>query len=759
MIKKPVFLVPESIKEDTRKFEEHVSSFVAGDLSAERLKGYRVPMGVYGQRGKQGAAEEKYMVRVRLPGGVVTPRQLKVLHDISREYGSSFIHFTTRQDAQIHQVDIEDTPEILYKLLEAGLSPRGGGGNTVRNIANSSRAGINPDEEFDTTPHALALSEYLLKFRSSFNLPRKYKIAFSSTSEDEALATINDLGFIAHNQKGQPGFKVYAAGGMGNSPEIGLLLKEFIPEQEIFQVAEAIKRLFADLGDRENKHQARLRFVRHKLGDEKFVTTFQKYFREVKDEDLAVEEIKYFQLERKELDRKAGDRDQVSRLARRDYVYPEKTAGYYAVDLTPEGGDLESRQIEQILSLVEDYNLEMRSTNRQGLLLRGIENKNLASVIEQIKQIDEDIVYRAPGLRPIACKGASTCRLGLCLSPNLAREIKNSLQELEPQARETIPQIYISGCPNSCGQHHIGKLGLEGKARRHQGRLVPFYSLLVGGRIEEDKSRYGDKLIDLPARRIPDFLARLARELAADPAYDRNKFYEYLADRGREKIKELARDFTDLPSYEEEPAIYKDWGQTEDFSLAGRGPGECGTGVMDIIKLDIDTANSNFAAGKENKNQDQVYKALIEAARALLIIRGIDTEKDRIIVREFKNKFVDGQLVDEIYGELLDQALDYRLGENVNLLAERDRINDFLDRIEELYNSLDANLEFQLAEEDQNEAAKGTNKSKDEKNEKDKQNDQHRKDLRGVKCPLNFVKAKLFIEPLPANTEVTFYLD
>lgn len=758
----PVYTVPELIREDTARYAEHIDHYLNGDLSLQRLKGYRVPMGVYGQRGQEGQIKDKYMVRVRLPGGVIFREQLARLAELSNEYGAGFVHFTTRQDVQIHQVELEDTPEILNKLLEVGLSPRGGGGNTVRNIANSSRAGVHPKEAFDTTPHALALSEYLLQSPSTYNLPRKYKIAFSSTAEDEALASINDLGFIAREKNGEYGFKIYAAGGMGNDPRTGLLLNKFIAEDKIFQAAEAIKRLFDDLGDRQNKNQARLRFVRKRLGAKEFKKTFNDYWEQVLAEDIEVNEINKFQLTRDKLEEDKKETD--INPEEYDFLYPEKENGYYAVDLNPFNGDLTEEDINRILNLVSKFDLEMRSTNRQGLLLRGLKAFQLSDVISSLKQIDSKLVFKNNGLRPIACKGASTCRLGLCLSPALAREIKERLSSVSSAARSKIPRIYISGCPNSCGQHYIGKIGLEGKAKRHEGRLVPFYTLLLGGRIEDEKSRYGKKIIDLPARRVPDFFASLAQKLARHPDYEREDFYQFLNQGGEEFIEGLARDFIELESYQKHPELYKDWGREEDFSLAGRGPGECGTGVMDIIKLDIDTAYSNLQQAQKEENQNILYQAIITGARALLITRGVDTEKDRIVVQEFKNHFIKQNLVSEKHVSLLEQALDYKLGEEIDLLSLSDKVAAFINRIENLYNSLNSSLEFEIPDDSkavrkEKKETETSNKKENSSSQKPNSEQDKLKDLRGVDCPMNFVKAKLFLEPLSLQSEVTFYLD
>ncbi|HEX2999190.1 MAG TPA: nitrite/sulfite reductase, partial [Armatimonadota bacterium] len=250
------YQLPQSVVEDVRSFRREVEKYLAGETNAVAFRAYRVPMGVYEQR-----ENDTYMVRVRGAGGVFLPRQVKRIAALAAEFGNGVVHATTRQDLQIHNVAIENTPAIFEHLLEVGLSSRGGGGNTVRNITASPLAGVNPAEPFDVTPYALALTEYLTANRANFNLPRKFKVAFSGDAADSALASVADLGFFAHVRDGVNGFAVYAGGGMGSQPALAVKVADFVPGDAIFAVAEAMKRLFDQEGDRSNRSLARLRFV------------------------------------------------------------------------------------------------------------------------------------------------------------------------------------------------------------------------------------------------------------------------------------------------------------------------------------------------------------------------------------------------------------------------------------------------------------------------------------------------------------------
>ena len=269
--RRPILQIPDSVVEDTSGYRGQVEKFLQGQTSPVAFRAYRVPMGIYEQR-----TAGKYMVRIRIGAGMVLPFQLERVAELSKTYGDGIIHVTTRQDIQIHRVNIEDTPDVLERLLEVGLSSRGGGGNTVRNVTACARAGVCPKEEFDVAPYAVAAAEYLLQDRSSFNLPRKYKIVFSGCSADCAYASVADVGFFAHCRNGVKGFSVYAGGGLGPNAAVAVKIEDFVEGREIFEVAEAVKRLFDKHGDRANKHKARLRYVLARVGAEEFVELYKK---------------------------------------------------------------------------------------------------------------------------------------------------------------------------------------------------------------------------------------------------------------------------------------------------------------------------------------------------------------------------------------------------------------------------------------------------------------------------------------------------
>ncbi|MDP3789397.1 MAG: nitrite/sulfite reductase, partial [Candidatus Omnitrophota bacterium] len=268
--------LPADLDNEIDQLEALIKKYRSGEASQTELKAHRVPFGVYEQR-----EPDTYMVRIRCAAGAVTPDQLEGIGAIASKYGVGDIHVTSRQELQIHYVKLDDIVSIIRDIKKLGLATRGGGGNTVRNIIAPDDAGIDPDEEFDVSPYAFALTSRLIAESDSWNLPRKYKIAFSGSPEDKGYATISDLGFIAKVKNGKKGFRVYAAGGMGAKSATSKLLFDFIEDGEVYPVAKAMKNVFFKFGNRKNKHAARSRFLWDSLGGDEFKRKFHEEYSKI----------------------------------------------------------------------------------------------------------------------------------------------------------------------------------------------------------------------------------------------------------------------------------------------------------------------------------------------------------------------------------------------------------------------------------------------------------------------------------------------
>ncbi len=493
--KEPILHIPAAVKEDVLGYREEVIKFLRGKTEPALFKAYCVPMGIYEQR-----TAGRYMVRVRIGAGLVLPYQLERIAGLSKTYGNGVVHVTTRQDIQIHDVDIKDTPDILESLLEVGLSSRGGGGNTVRNVTACVRAGVCPKEQFDVAPYAIAVAEYFLQDRGSFALPRKYKIVFSGCSEDCALASVADLGFFAHVKEGRKGFSVYAAGGLGNNPAIAVKIEDFVEAKEIFDVAEAIKRLFDKYGDRSSRNKARLRYVLKRFGFEEFVKLYKENRKDVRDNGLVgeVPQIREIAVDKR---KEQSSDEELTGFAN---VIPEKTAGRYSVRLRLNNGDISAENLVRVGEICGEFgDGVVRTSQLQDIFITGVSKENIDKVNKTLKSIDIAI-SNSP--KVVSCTGAATCKLGLCRSRNLADEICDKLGKIKISWGEGTV-IRISGCPNSCSQHHIAQIGFQGRIKRVNGNLVPYYDVLLGGRTAEGDAQLAQKAGTVAADEIPDLLA------------------------------------------------------------------------------------------------------------------------------------------------------------------------------------------------------------------------------------------------------------
>jgi sulfite reductase (ferredoxin) len=701
-ISNTILQIPDTIREDTLAYRGQVEKFLRGDISPAMFRAYRVPMGVYEQR-----TTDKYMVRIRIGAGLVLPSQLERIAELSKKYSNGIVHVTTRQDLQIHKVDIKDTPDILEGLLDVSLSSRGGGGNTVRNVTSCPLAGICPKEEFDVAPYAIATAEYLLQDRSSFNLPRKYKIVFSGCSEDCAFASVADLGFFAHKHQGIRGFAVYAAGGLGSNPSVAVKIENFIEASKIFEVAEAIKRLFDKHGDRTNKHKARLRYVLNRVGIEEFVTLYQK-----EKNILAVKGLPH-------------EAPQIHDIVSPNPV-PDRS---HTIWLRLKNGDIPADDLIKAGQIAMKYGQGIvRATQLQDFLLTGITENNVDKVNEELGKFSFD-VFGNYGPKIVVCTGASTCKLGLCLSKGLAEAITSMIGEKVVPKEGYAPVIRISGCPNSCGHHHIAEIGFQGRAKRINGRLMPCYDALTGGRSIEGNAKLAEIVGTVPAKIIPELLAE---------AFENGKL-------NQGKFHELVRQHNDFSEAEYPEDYYYDFGADSPFSLAGRGPGECGAGVMDVIRLDINEAKD--ALKMAQVGSEHIYKAILAASRALLVTFGLEPKKDRQIFAEFSRHLIEPGWFAPETQQVINNALDWRMQDRASLDDLLPQVRELVHRAEEIFLSLDSNLEFR--------AGPVTRQTKPDK----KGGENHIIDLRGVACPLNFVKAKLELEKLDRGRILEVLLD
>jgi sulfite reductase (ferredoxin) len=682
------FQAPANLQTELDGLQSTVEQFKAGAISESQFRSLRVPAGVYEQR-----ENGTYMLRVRFPAGGVLPRHLRRLGEVSAKFGNGLLHVTTRQEFQIHRVPLDAILPALRSLAEAGLSTKGGGGNTVRNVTACVDSGVCPGEIFDVTPYAVAVTERLLADPLSLQLPRKYKIAFAACSRDCAGATVHDVGFIARKQDGQEGFAVYVAGGLGGKSRPASLLHEFVPAQDAFVVAETVKRVFDKNGDRRNKHLARLRFLVEKIGLPKFRELYEAELAALRASQpvpLKVRSVPAPQTALGNGDVKRSS-PQFDRWFARN-VTPQKQHGYFLAQIPLTLGDLPAAKTAALAEIVAAHGDHVLwATQSQNAALRWITAAELPAVHQELAALglaDPE----APVLRNlVACAGASTCRLGICLSRGLAKavlgELSASTLDLD---RLGDFSIHISGCPNSCGRHPVGNIGFSGAARLVDKHLVPFYAVQLGGRVAEGKTRLGVNVGAVPARNAPPFVRDLLAAWQQSPhAAD---FQQFVDRDGRSIAGEILSRHQTIPPFASRKEFYYDWDAHTLFSLAGRSQGECSAGVFDLIEVDL-------ANAREAQEARHFYAAARAAARALLIVQRAQPQSDAETFALFQRHFIKAGLVDAALTSVVAVGAAAAATDDPakNFAGSPAEVAALVASVRLLYESLDASLRFKPA--------------------------------------------------------------
>ena len=742
-----MYNLPASLKTDIEAFSKHVSDFRKGEIEPVKFKAIRVPMGIYEQR-----QNNTFMVRVRCAAGMITPAQLKEVALLAQKGKTEPIHITTRQELQLHNVQLEQAPEILDELYKLGLSSRGGGGNTVRNIMASEDAGVSKDEVFDVTPFALALTNTLIAESDSWSLPRKYKIALAGNDSDNANATFSDLGLIAAIRSGVKGFRVFLGGGLGSKPTAGFKLSDFIPASDILYVAETVKILFSEHGNRRNRHKARIRYIFYKLGEERVFELFHEIFNRLKAEgnyELVLPEIPEASGFGQIVDFTPETQLFVKWLKR--YVKVQKQSGFYSVEVPFEHGMVGSETLIRLADFLVPFGDDViRFTMRQNILLRNIPGQKLEELYQVLKALGVETDQARILNSLVSCTGADTCRLGLCLAKGASSALKGALSKVSEDQLDDYSNINInfSGCPNSCGQHNLSQLGFYGKVSRND-RAYPAYYVVAGGRTGDKKARLATKYGEISARDLPQFTAQLLGKWS-EKKIGYSDFNEYLENEGRTDIEEVLSKFETIPSFEEDKNYYYDWGAKELFSLASKGRAECSAGMFDMIDFDRDAIFDLRKGIEHSKDQELISKSLygivFHASRMLLVTRGIEPKNREEVFTSFIEAFIQEGHIDQEFEQVVRLALE---NSEASFQKFQALIIELANAVIELYNNMDDSLQFKV----QKGPAKTVESPIGIALEK------RFRDFRGVACPMNFVKTKIELSGMKSGELLEILLD
>jgi sulfite reductase (ferredoxin) len=651
--------------EEIRSLREQIGRYRKGLLGEERFRALRLWHGIYEQR-----QPNVHMVRVKIPNGILYADQLLALAEAAERFATGVVHLTTRQDAQLYFVKLEDVPDLLERLARAGLTTREACGNAVRNVVCCPLSGVAREEPFPVWPYAQAVSRFLLRHPAAQLLGRKFKIAFCGCGEDCIHTRIHDIGarpVLANG--GEPGFHIVVGGGLGATPHLAETLEDFLPARQILGLCRAILDVFSLHGERRNRARARLKFLVSDLGTARFRALYEAAWRDVwRREGTDLQPERYLREEEARAIRRLPDPPEPvvappeqdspewSLWLQRNTI-PQRQGDLRTVVVCPPLGDLDAQALRALARLARAHGSgDVRTTIRQELLLRDVPVDRLLALHAELRTLGlADPVARTP-LDPVSCPGAETCRLGLTTSRALARAIAAELRTLDLPA--DLPRgdlLRISGCPNGCGQHYVAAIGLHGIARRQNGRHLPYYQLHLGGSGE----RLAQRSLRIPARNVPAAVRKLVGHYLSHRAPGES-LEDFLARMDPVQVEDL------LASELRAPEDPRDWAREEPFSLRGLRQGECAGAGVDLsldpfgeVVSGLQDAASLLAHGRMADAAVLVHRASLAAARILLERgRGIRCRTDGEIRQTFPSRFAEQRTLALRWEELLETTRD-----------------------------------------------------------------------------------------------------
>lgn len=727
-------------EDDVREYEAGLAAFVDGRMSEDAFTPFRLQMGVYGQR-----QDGVQMIRVKLPGGRLTPAQLEVIAGCVEDYAGQmgmpkFAHITTRQDIQSHFVALRDTPAFLRRLHAAGLTTREACGNTVRNVSACFLAGVCPSEHADVSIHARRFAEYFLRHPLTQQFPRKFKVAFSGCATDCGLSGMHDIGFVASTRDGRRGFQVWAAGGLSTQPVSAMLLEEFIEERELLVVGEALMRIHFKYSDRKRRARARMKYVMLQLGEDGFR---EEYLRQ---------------------------RAAIDKVHRRDRVYDEagwrqpsggfpfsgdpvvdQHDGNRAILLNVFRGDLTPEQCRTISEAARAAGSDdLRVTPEQGLVIAGVPEGRVEAVLDALRAGAIQTRYARGIADIVACPGTETCRLGITSSRGLAEALQPLMAEIRLDPELSGLRVKASGCQHSCGQHHIADLGFHGLAKKIEGHAVPHYQLHVGG-----SGRGGEHFAfatnPVPAKKAPEAGIAILNAYR-DQRAEGESVHDWAARIGKDAINDLLAPFK-AGEGEVEGLMY-DWSENEAFSTKDNKKGECAGAVLSMTDALLSEAEYELMLARAHTDSmfwpeaaASLKRSAISTGRAFLVPYGEAPEADAQVFALLAAKVQNDAAVRDGLNAVQQALMGIDLADPApGVMGLKQAHSTWLKLAAERFAPVPAG-ETESAQPKGSAAVQKTDP------------DLIELDLTGVACPMNFVKTKLKLETMPAGSRLAVILD
>jgi len=675
--------IPAELGREIEIFENEITLRKQGKIDEKVFAETRLRRGAYGQRYDNGQRSDgsktqalRYpsadltkgpttlwdapgMQRIKIPYGGLNPAQLETLAELAEEYSDGILHVTTRQDIQLHYVHIDDTPSLFRRLAAEGVTTREACGNTVRNVTGCPIAGVCRTEIFDVTPYAKACSKFLLGHKDTQNFGRKFKVAFSGCAGEACgLVMLHDVGAVAKVAGGKRGFEFYVGGGLGSVPNQAKLFAEFVPEEELLPLTQAICRVFARLGEKKNRNTARLKFLVNKLGLDEFRKIVLEERKALVPEPAWTAYLKNLHVSDEKPLKPAKVLNGQAKPEgfedwRRTNVYAQRQAGYSVATVTLPLGDFGARQARALADLARKYTEgTVRLTVEQNLLLRWVSEADLPALYADLKAIGLGEPGAGSILDIAACPGTDTCKLGISSSRGLAGELRTRLASRFQQMDQAVRGLHIkiSGCFNSCGQHHISDLGFYGVSRKKGSWAVPHFQVLVGGQWENNAGSYGLAVIAVPSKNVPEVVDRMTAAFLQERQKEES-FKSWIQRIGKAKVRAMLEDLTEVPAHDADPSFYSDWRDPREYSTGDMGVGECAGEVVSPVDFGLAAAEREafeaqltLEAGDYRKASDQALRSMATAAKELVLTKAPVVDALPDVVREFRDKFVETKL-------------------------------------------------------------------------------------------------------------------
>ncbi len=664
-------------------FEGQIELKKQGKLDDKIFAETRLRRGVYGQRYDNGLRDDGTgqkplafpcgdltkgpetvwdapgMMRIKIPFGKLSAKQLDVLSELAEEYSDSILHVTTRQDIQLHFIHIEDSPDMMRRLAAVGITTREACGNSVRNVTACEYAGVCTTQAFDVTPYANAMTQFLLGHPDVQDFGRKFKIAFSGCEDNPCgLVTFHDLGAVAQVRDGKRGFRVVVGGGLGAVPVQAKVLAEFCPEEELLPLAQAVSRVFARLGEKQSRARARIKFLVQKVGIEEFKQLVAKEREGLRPDERWTAFLGDLHATDEKPIREPGALPSVApadfQAWAENNLKPQAQDGYYVAVVKLPLGDFTATQGRALADLAREYTGDaIRCTVEQNLAFRWLSGADAVAFHARLAALN--LAEKGAGTITdmTSCPGTDTCKLGISASRGLTGELRKRLAVVEDDLHPAVKSLRMkaSGCFNSCGQHHAADIGFTGVSRQVGGRKVPHFNVVLGGQWTENAKSYGLVVGAVPSKNIPKAVEVITKHYL-DNREGEESFQAFIARVGKREFRKVLAPIQKPPAYEDDPTYYSDWGDPREYTIGDIGVGECAGEIVPFVEFGLQEAEQQLhdaqdalEAGEPVKAATGGFTAMVTAAKALVRHLEVQVKDDADdVVARFKTHLHDTEL-------------------------------------------------------------------------------------------------------------------